>query len=132
LDYHDLSLDELKAQLQQLEQSKADLEKTLYQRWHEAKTELAHEIREMIDSRGYDPEEILELVAPKRRRASTGAKKGNRSYTRYADPENPNNVYIRGVLPKWMKEKMTAQGYDPSLREDREAFKANYLQPTMD
>lgn len=132
MDYQNLSLDELKAELQQLEESKADLEKTLYQRWHEAKTELAYEIREMIDTRGYDAEEILELVAPKRRRVGAGTKKGNRSYTRYVDPENPNNVYIRGVLPKWMKDKMTAQGYDPSVKEDREAFKANYLQPTKD
>jgi DNA-binding protein H-NS len=128
LEYKNLSVDELQAQLQQVEQNKVDLEKALYQRWHEAKTEMAHEIREMIDSRGYDADEILELVAPKRKRAGASTKKGNRSYTRYVDPENPNNVYVRGVLPKWMKEKMTAQGYDPSAKDDREAFKANYLQ----
>ncbi|MBK1632411.1 H-NS histone family protein [Thiohalocapsa halophila] len=132
MEYKNLSVDELQAQLQQVEQNKVDLEKALYQRWHEAKAELAHEIREMIDSRGYDTEEILELVAPKRKRAGGGAKKGNRSYTRYVDPENPSNVYVRGVLPKWMKEKMTAQGYDPSVKDDREAFKANYLQAMKD
>lgn len=132
MEYNNLSVDELQAQLQQVEQNKVDLEKALYQRWHEAKAELAHEIREMIDSRGYDTEEILELVAPKRKRAGVSAKKGNRSYTRYVDPENPSNVYLRGVLPKWMKEKMTAQGYDPSVKDDREAFKANYLQAMKD
>lgn len=134
MEYKNLSVDELQAQLQQVEQNKVDLEKALYQRWHEAKAELAHEIREMIDSRGYDTEEILELVSPKRKRAGAGAgtKKGNRSYTRYVDPENPSNVYVRGVLPKWMKEKMTAQGYDPSVKDDREAFKANYLQAMKD
>jgi DNA-binding protein H-NS len=132
LDYKSLSVDELQAQLQQIEQNKVDLEKALYQRWHEAKTELAHEIREMIDSRGYETDEILELVAPKRRRTVSATKKGNRNYTRYVDPENPENIYVRGVLPKWMKEKMTAQGYDPSVKEDREAFKANYLQAVKD
>jgi DNA-binding protein H-NS len=131
LDYKALIVDELQQQLQQIEQSKVDLEKALYQRWHEAKSELAQEIREMVSSRGYDMEEILELVAPKRRRAAV-AKKGNRSYTRYVDPENPDNVYVRGVLPKWMKEKMAAQGYDPSVKDDREAFKANYLQALKD
>jgi DNA-binding protein H-NS len=70
-------------------------------------------------------------VAPKRRRAS-GGKASDRSYTRYVDPENPENIYSRGVLPKWMKEKMAAQGYDPAVREDREAFKANYLQAVKD
>jgi len=133
LDFKNLSVDELQEQLQQIEQSKVDLEKALYQRWNEAKTELAQEIREMIESRGYELDEILDLVGPKRRRgAATTAKKGNRSYTRYVDPENPANVYIRGVLPKWMKEKMTAQGYDPSVKDDREAFKANYLQAVKD
>jgi DNA-binding protein H-NS len=132
LDYKTLSVDELQAQLQQIEQSKVDLEKALYQRWNEAKNELAQEIREMIESRGYDIDEILDLVVPKRRRgagsAAAAAKKGNRNYVRYVDPENPDNIYVRGVLPKWMKEKMSAQGYDPSVKEDREAFKANYLQ----
>jgi DNA-binding protein H-NS len=131
LEYKNLSVEELQAQLQQVEQSRVDLEKALYERWHEAKAELAQEIRQMIESRGYEVDDILDLVAPKRRRASA-AKKGNRNYVRYVDPENPENVYLRGVLPKWMKEKMSAQGYDPSVREDREAFKANYLQALKD
>ncbi len=131
MDYKSLSVDELQAELQQIEQNKANLEKALYQRWHEAKAELAQEIREMITGRGYDMDEILDLVTPKRRRASA-SKKGNRSYTRYVDPENPDNVYVRGVLPKWMKEKMAAQGYDPSVKDDREAFKASYLQALTD
>jgi DNA-binding protein H-NS len=128
LDYKSLSVDELQAQLHEIEQNKATLEKALNQRWHEAKAELAHEIREMITTRGYDLDDILELVTPKRRKAAVAAKKGNRNYTSYVDPENPDNVYVRGVLPKWMKEKMIAQGYDPSVKDDREAFKANYLQ----
>lgn len=131
MDYKALSVDELQQQLQEIEQSKVDLEKALYQRWHEAKSELAQEIRDMVTNRGYDMEEILELVAPKRRRGAV-AKKGNRNYTRYVDPENPENVYVRGVLPKWMKERMAAQGYDPSVKDDREAFKANYLQALKD
>jgi DNA-binding protein H-NS len=131
LDFKSLSVDELQSQLQQIEQSKVDLEKALYQRWHEAKSELAKEIRDLVESRGYDMEEIMDLVTPKRRRMAT-AKKGNRNYTRYVDPENPDNFYVRGVLPKWMKEKMRAQGYDPSIKDDREAFKANYLQAVKD
>ena len=132
MDYKTLSVDELQAQLQEIEQSKVDLEKALYQRWHEAKAELAQEIRDMVTGRGYDMDEILDLVAPRRRRAGAMAKKGNRSYTRYVDPENSENVYVRGVLPKWMKERMVAQGYDPSVKDDREAFKSNYLQALKD
>ena len=133
MEYQNLSVEELQSQLHQVEQSKVDLEKALYQRWHEAKAELAQEIREMIEQRGYDVDEIAALIVPRRRRAGAAKKSGsNRSYTRYVDPENPNNVYIRGVLPRWMKEKMAAQGYDPSAKPDREAFKSNYLQAVQD
>lgn len=133
MEYQNLSVEELQSQLHKVEQSRVDLEKALYQRWHEAKAELAQEIREMIENRGYDVDEIAALIVPRRRRAAAAKKAGtNRSYTRYVDPENPNNVYIRGVLPRWMKDKMTAQGYDPSVKADREAFKTNYLQAVQD
>jgi DNA-binding protein H-NS len=132
VDYKSLSVEELQQHLQEIEQSKVDLEKALSQRWHEAKAELAQEIRELIESRGYELEDIVSLVTPRRRRASGTNKKGNRSYTRYVDPENPEHVYTRGVLPGWMKEKMAAQGYDHSVKEDREAFKANYLHAMED
>lgn len=128
MDFQTLSVEELQQQLQQIEQNKADLEKALYHRWNEAKTELAQEIREKIEQKGYDVEEIVALVLPRKRRPAMQARKGGRSYTKYVDPENPDNVYVRGVLPGWMKDKMTAQGYDPGVKEDREAFKANYLQ----
>lgn len=131
MEFKNLSVEELQSQLQQVEQNRADLEKALSQRWHEAKAELAQQIREMIEDRGYDVEDITAMVVPRRRRGAA-SKKGNRSYTRYVDPENPGNVYIRGVLPGWMKEKMVSQGYDPSVKEDREAFKANYLQAIQD
>ncbi|WP_295441575.1 hypothetical protein [uncultured Thiodictyon sp.] len=52
---------------------------------------------------------------------------GVRPAVAYVDPENAQNVYIRGVLPEWMKQKMQEQGYDSAKKDDREAFKANYL-----
>jgi DNA-binding protein H-NS len=131
VEYQQLSVDQIRERLQEVEQNRADLEKALHQRWQEAKSELAQQIREMIDAQGYDPEEIMGMVVPRRRRA-TGGKKGGRSYVRYVDPQNPDNVYVRGVLPGWMKQKMAEQGYDPSVKEDREAFKANYLQAVQD
>lgn len=132
MEYQQLSVEQIRERLQEIEQSKADLEKALYQRWHEAKTELAQQIREMIDARGYDVEEIMGLVIPRKRRGAAAAKKAGRSYMRYVDPENSENIYVRGVLPGWMKQKMVEQGYDPSVKEDREAFKANYLQSVQD
>ncbi|MGD8207482.1 MAG: H-NS histone family protein [Thiohalocapsa sp.] len=126
MEYQKLSVEELQHQLDQIEQAKADLEKALQRRWQEAKSELAQQIRQMIEGHGYDVEEIAEMVMPRRRRTAS-SRKGTRGYTRYVDPENPTNVYVRGVLPGWLREKMTEQGYDPARKEDREAFKATYL-----
>jgi DNA-binding protein H-NS len=123
-----LSVDELKAQLEEIEQNKATVERALVQRWQEQKTELAQQIRGMIEEHGYDIEELMGLVVGRRRRAAAGS--GNKSgtgYLRYVDPENPANVYSRGVLPRWMKDKMQSQGYDPSVKADRDAFKTKFL-----
>ncbi len=127
-----LSVDELKAQLEEIEQSKASIERVLVQRWQERKAELGQQIRHMIDEHGYDHEEIMGIVIGRRRRGSASAKKTGQGYLRYVDPENSENVYTRGVLPGWLKEKMTSQGYDPSVKTDREAFKTKYLRAERD
>jgi DNA-binding protein H-NS len=126
-----LSVDELKAQLEEIEQNKANIERALVQRWQEQKGELAQQIRQMIQEHGYDQEEIMAMVVGRRRRGGA-AKKTGKGYLRYVDPENPENVYTRGVLPRWMKDKMKSQGLDPSVKSDREAFKANYLRAERD
>lgn len=133
MEYQQLSLEQIRERLQEVEQSKADLEKALYQRWNEAKSELAQRVREMIEEHGYEAEEIMAMVMPRKRRAAgTTRAKGSRSYVRYVDPQDPENVYVRGVLPGWMKQKMVEQGYDPTVKADREAFKTNYLQAVQD
>nr|WP_242476867.1 H-NS histone family protein [Halochromatium glycolicum] len=122
----------MKNQIEQTKQREAELQRALDHRWQAEKTELAQEIRGMIEDRGYDVEEIMNHVLPRRRRGP-GAKKGSSgNYTRYVDPENPDRVYTRGVLPGWMKEKMAAVGLDPGSKEDRETFKANHLQAVQD
>jgi DNA-binding protein H-NS len=131
LEIQTLSVDELKAQLEQIEQSKANIERALVQRWQEQKGDLAQQIRQMIDEHGYDHEEIMGLVVGRRRRGGA-AKKTGQGYLRYVDPENPENVYTRGVLPRWMKDRMTSNGYDPSVKADREAFKAKFLRAERD
>jgi DNA-binding protein H-NS len=126
VELENLSLEEIQEQLNQIDQNRADLEKALEDRQQQAKYDLAQEIKELIAERGYDPSEIVPLLGARKRRAA--AKRGGRQYTRYVDPENSENVYSRGVIPGWMKQKMEDQGYDPSSKDDREAFKANYLQ----
>lgn len=130
MEYAKLSVEEIQQQLEAIEQSKTELQRALAVRRQEGKHEVAQQVRDLILNNGYDLDEIIPLVQARRRRSAAVAKTpttSGREYTRYVDPENPNNVYVRGVLPAWMKQKMHEQGYDPSVKADREAFKANYL-----
>lgn len=131
MEYANLSVDEIQEQLDQIDQNRSDLEKALEDRRQQAKFDLARHIKETILDHGYDVAEIAPLLTARRRRSAGGAKsaakRGGRQYTKYVDPQNPDNVYVRGVIPSWMKERMQEQGYDPSSKPDREAFKANYL-----
>lgn len=142
MEYANLSVEELKRQLEELttEEIKRQLEESttkqtemnriLEVRRQEGKEDVVQQIRNIIEKNGYQFDEILPFVAPKRRRGMGAVRKlaSERQYTRYADPDNAENIYVRGVLPGWMKRKMQEQGYDPSSKTDREAFKANSLQ----
>ena len=122
MEHSNLSLEEIQRQLQEADSKKAQLERLLKDKREEGKGAVVEQIREIILENGYDPEEIMNLVVRRRRKLS-----GNRQYRRYVDPDNPENVYSRGVLPGWMKDKMVEQGYDPSSKEHRETFKSNSL-----
>jgi DNA-binding protein H-NS len=131
VDYNNLSLEEIQQQLDDIEQSKSELQRALSARREQERHGVAQEVRDLILDRGYDLEEIIPLVITRRRRARGASPRpasGSRDYKRYVDPENAENIYVRGVLPGWMKQKMQEQGYDPGVKADREAFKANYLQ----
>lgn len=134
MEYAHLSVEELQQRRNQLELEQANLERALEQRRQQAKHDLAQQIRDLIAEGGYEVSDIMALVAGRKRRnaAAPAPKQAGRQYTRYVDPENPENVYVRGVIPGWMKQKMQEQGYDPGSKQDREAFKANYLQAADD
>ncbi|WP_295451158.1 H-NS histone family protein [uncultured Thiodictyon sp.] len=131
MEYANLSLDEIRQHLETIEQNKSELQRALVTRRQEAKQGVVQQIRDLISHNGYELDEIVPLIQTRRRRgaaATPRATPSGRDYTRYVDPENAQNIYVRGVLPGWMKQKMQEQGYDASKKADREAFKANYLQ----
>lgn len=135
MEYQHLSADELKSQIEQTKQREAELQRALEERWQEEKSELAQEIRAIIEDRGHEVDDVVNLlVSPSRRRGSRSStkKSGTGNYTRYVDPADSHNVYTRGVLPGWMKEKMAAAGLDPSVKADRETFKSNHLKAVRD
>lgn len=123
-----LSVDEIQQQLQELDQNRADLEQALAERRKQTRADLLQEVKDLIQGKGFELTEIVPLLAPRRKR-STETKTGSpRKYVTYVDPENRENVYVRGVIPGWMKQKMQEQGYDPTSKEDRDTFKTNHLQ----
>ncbi len=129
---HHLSADELNAQLEALTAEREALHAALVHRREAEKTELAAEIKALINERGHDVEEIAQLLqgrssGRKRRRQRAAANDSNASYTRYADPDNPENTYTRGRMPTWLIEKMAANGFDPSDAEHRAQFKQQHL-----
>ncbi len=120
-----LSLDELQERLSNIESDRVALEKALEKRHHQSRKELADEIKDMILSQGYEINEIIELISTRKRGVGRG--RGARAYVRYVDPENEENVYIRGVLPKWMKDQMAAKGLNSKSKDDRNTFKQQHL-----
>lgn len=122
-----LSVDEIQEKLRTLAQNRSDLEYALVQRQQQARLDLVQQIKDLIEGQGFDIADITPLLGPRRKRMAGTKAGGLRQYTKYVDPENSENTYVRGVLPGWMKKKMQDQGYDPNSKPDREAFKANYL-----
>ena len=126
--FEDLSTEDLRNKLAQAEHELAALGRAREERHQARKGDIAQEVRNLILAAGYDLDEILPLVAVKaRRRARATAVASDSSFPAYADPENPQRAYVRGVLPGWMKALITEKGYDPKDKASREAFKANVL-----
>jgi DNA-binding protein H-NS len=128
VDTDNLTVQDIQARIREMDESRADLERVLEQRVQQAKYDCAQQVKDLIHEQGFSVADIVALLGGRRRKAPVAeAKSTSRNYTRYVDPDNPSNVYVRGVIPGWMKQKMKDQGYDPSSKSDREAFKANCL-----
>jgi DNA-binding protein H-NS len=121
----DLSVDEIQAQLKQIEADKKALALALKKRREAELAGFAQGVRDQIIAAGYTADEICAVISRGKRRASSSRRPG--VYPRYANPDNPSQVYSRGPLPAWLKELMEAQGYDANDKAQREEFKSSYL-----
>ncbi len=118
-----LSLERLQQRLAELSEEWNQVEAAVEQRVREDKQLLAKQVRQKIVDAGYDLEDIIGLLQNRRRstRSSTD------SYATWIDPDNTANIYRRGPLPAWLKDKMAAAGVDPTNKEQRETFKRDHL-----
>lgn len=124
-DFSKLSLEELQQRLDVLASEWNAVETAIQDKMVEDKKKLVEEIHGKIAALGYELDDIVHLMLPRKRRGRVAA--SDRSYTTFVDPENAGNTYIRGPLPAWLKNKMKAAGFDPSTRDQREAFKKEHL-----
>ena len=126
----DLTLEQLQQRLAELETEWNEIETAIAAKLEEDKKQLAEEIAQRIKDAGHEFAEIISLINPRKRRGNKAAI--TPSYTTYVDPDNPDNTYVRGVLPGWLKDKMRAAGFDPGDKEDRETYKAQHLKAVTD
>jgi len=138
VDFENMSVEEIERLVTDYEQNRDNALMALEHRKEQAKYELAQAIKDMVTDQGYSLNDIVPLLGARKRRGPgrpavvrppvvTRRATGDRQYARYVDPENAENIYSRGAIPGWMKQKMQDQGYDPSKKADRNVFKANYL-----
>ena len=133
VNYETMSHDEIHQHLADLEQQRVLALNTLSQIKKKGKFDLADTIRGMIAEQGFSVEDILPLLTSGRRRSQRARTRvatpsvSTPAGAYYVDPEDDANIYFRGAIPNWMKTKMQSQGLDPSNKDDRNTFKANYL-----
>jgi hypothetical protein len=122
----ELSASEIQEQLSQMEADKKALETALKKKRASELSGFVKEIRDQIIERGYEVDQVIAALSKGGRKASSRRQLGD--YARYVDPENPDRGYTRGPLPKWLQEMMTASGFDPADKAQREEFKEKHLQ----
>ncbi|KAA6182597.1 H-NS histone family protein [Thiohalocapsa marina] len=120
--FEHLDIDELQRHQQEMAQKQVEIERLLKVKLKEAKGDFVRELRAQIEARGYEVSDIASQLLGRKR---GGGAEPTGSY--YVDPDDPSNTYKRGPVPQWLKNKMLAQGFDPTDREQRDAFKAEHL-----
>lgn len=119
-------IQEIQSNISELEAQAEQLRVALRKKQEENQSVAIEHIKDFMRTNGLSADIVIAAITPAK--AKKGRKPGNVvSFPRYVDPSNPDRVYVRGVLPAWMKEAMVAAGLDPANKDDREQFKADHL-----
>lgn len=117
MEYH-----ELHEQLKSLEEQKAEIARALQAKRNDRKKELVAEFKARLKEEGFDFDEVCGSPGKGRSRRS-----GARNYPVYVAKDDADCVYVRGPLPGWMKDKMSALGLNPAAKADRDRYKTDYM-----
>ncbi|KAA6182726.1 H-NS histone family protein [Thiohalocapsa marina] len=120
--FEHLDIDDLQRHQQEMAEKQAEINRLLTLKLKEAKGDFVRELRAQIEAKGYEVVDIANQLLGRKR---GGGAERTGSY--YVDPDDAGNTYKRGPVPQWLKNKMLAQGFDPTDREQRDAFKAEHL-----
>ncbi|NCA70494.1 MAG: hypothetical protein EOM91_10350 [Sphingobacteriia bacterium] len=119
----------LRSELGALEDRRSELQRMILATRRKELRAFCAELRELVKDRGHDLTEVVDELTRRRSggsRRSAGAS-GERSAV--ALNEDPSLIYIRGVMPDWMKQKMLDAGMDPKSRTDRARFRSEHMHP---
>lgn len=114
------SLEDTKQALALTRQELANLQREIDARKQVDKEPLIDEIVALAARRGFEPYELIDPLVKR-----LGPKKPRSM--RYVDPDNPENVYVCGPTPAWLKANMLRDGYNPNLLEDRIRYRYQHL-----
>lgn len=95
-------------------------------------TQMRDDIEAMIGENGYTLEEIFpELAdpfqAPAGKSKRVKKKQDGAKYPAMCLKLDETKVYTRGPQPTWLKEAIIAEGMDPSIKADRDAFREKFM-----
>jgi DNA-binding protein H-NS len=119
------SFAELKSKLERIEAARDELQEALAAAREADRQSLVAEIRDLIASRGYQVEEIVQLLSPQPEPKTVRAK---RPAQRYAMRGYPSRSWsFRGKAPAWLADTMAAHGLDSADRADRDLFRREHM-----
>ena len=127
MDYSTVATDELKAQLQRIEEHRAELEAAIKQKKAAGLSDAAQQVAMQVQESGYTLDEIMSELGYTKPSAKAKRTRKPAEYTQLFNPENETQVYTRGPFPGWLKAKMVENGLDPKNKEHRQSFKSDFL-----
>jgi DNA-binding protein H-NS len=127
-----LALPDVISELRAIEARKAELETLAAEAKKTNLPLIVDGIKSYISDNGFTLDEVLPLLTPnvKRQRSkSTKAKTTRNEGPRpvFTSKLDAANVYVRGVLPAWLRKEMVDAGFNPDDKASRDKYKAEHM-----
>lgn len=114
------TLDELQQALAHTRQDREAVARLIDERKRVELERIIDELLAQAAQCGVEPQDLIDplvkRLGPKKPRA-----------LRYVDPTNPENVYVCGPTPAWLRANMRRDGYDPASLAQRIEYRQKHL-----